>query len=148
MNEEIIDDGDLKYKIDFSNSQKTGFYFDQTDNRKFIEKFVKDKSALDAFCNSGGFGLHAAYAGASRITIVDSSATEIENAKYNFELNGLKSETEFVISDIFDFLESLISQFHCAAIAPDNGRMQYVHVFVNENQPVHLIRYADCLYVF
>ena len=31
---EIIDDGFIKYKIDFDKSQKTGFYFDQNDNRK------------------------------------------------------------------------------------------------------------------
>ena len=109
VKEEIIDDGDLKYRIDFPNSQKTGFYFDQSDNRKFIEKFVKGKNVLDAFCNSGGFGLHAAYAGASRVTFVDSSKVEIENAMYNFELNELKSESEFIESDVFDFLESCIS---------------------------------------
>lgn len=105
VKDEVIDDGDLKYKIDFPNSQKTGFYFDQTDNRKFIEKFVKDKSVLDAFCNSGGFGMHASYAGASRVVFVDSSKTEIENAKYNFELNCLKSEAEFIESDVFEYLE-------------------------------------------
>jgi 23S rRNA (cytosine1962-C5)-methyltransferase len=109
VKEEIIDDGDLKYRIDFPNSQKTGFYFDQSDNRKFIEKIVKGKTILDAFCNSGGFGLHASFAGASRVTFVDSSKTEIENAKYNFKLNELKSESEFIESDVFDFLESLIS---------------------------------------
>ncbi len=109
VKEEVIDDGDLKYRIDFPNSQKTGFYFDQSDNRKFIERFVKGKSVLDAFCNSGGFGLHAAKAGARKVTFVDSSKTEIENAKYNFQLNSLNSESEFVESDIFDYLESCIS---------------------------------------
>jgi 23S rRNA (cytosine1962-C5)-methyltransferase len=109
VKEEVIDDGDLKYRIDFPNSQKTGFYFDQSDNRKFNERFAKGKSALDAFCNSGGFGLHAAKAGASRVTFVDSSKAEIENAKYNFQLNGLNSESEFVESDLFDYLESCIS---------------------------------------
>jgi len=106
VKDEVIDDGDLKYKIDFPNSQKTGFYFDQSDNRKFIERLVKEKSVLDAFCNSGGFGLHAAFAGALRVVFVDSSKTEIENAKYNYELNGLKTEAEFVESDMFDYLES------------------------------------------
>ena len=41
---------------------------------------------MDAFCNSGGFGLHAAKAGAASVTFADSSASEIENAKHNFEL--------------------------------------------------------------
>jgi 23S rRNA (cytosine1962-C5)-methyltransferase len=105
---EIIDDGKLKYEINFSNSQKTGFYFDQCDNREFTEKFTNKKTVLDAFCNSGGFGLHAAYAGAGFVTFVDSSKTEIENAQRNFISNSLKSETEFTVSDIFVFLEKCV----------------------------------------
>lgn len=107
---EQIDDGTIKYNIDFSKSQKTGFYFDQHDNRQFIQKIVKGKSVLDAFCNSGGFGLHAAYAGADSVTFMDSSENEIENAKNNFSLNGLNSKAEFVTSDIFEYLEKCIAE--------------------------------------
>ena len=102
---EIISDGSLKFEIDFSHGQKTGFYFDQSDNRFFIEKISSGKSVLDAFCNSGGFGLHALHAGASDVTFVDSSANEIEKVKKNFELNNLSGNTEFVVYDVFDFLE-------------------------------------------
>jgi 23S rRNA (cytosine1962-C5)-methyltransferase len=107
---EIIDDGEIKYKIDFEAGQKTGFYFDQSDNRYFIEKFCRDKSVADLFCNSGGFGLHAAWAGASSVTFVDSSSAEIENAKYNFQLNNLKCPAEFIAGDVFDFIKGCISQ--------------------------------------
>ena len=110
LKDEIIDDGEIKYKINFTNSQKTGFYFDQGDNRKFIEKIVSEKSVLDAFCNSGGFGLHAVFAGAASVTFVDSSGTEIENAKQNFELNGLNSKAEFVEEDVFDYLEKSVNE--------------------------------------
>lgn len=102
---ESIDDGTVKYFIDFNNSQKTGFFFDQCDNREFIEKFTGAKNVLDAFCNSGGFGLHAAKAGAGFVTFVDSSKPEIENAKRNFKLNGFESESEFIDADIFTYLE-------------------------------------------
>lgn len=102
---ESIDDGTVKYFIDFNNSQKTGFFFDQCDNREFIEKFTGGKNVLDAFCNSGGFGLHAAKAGAGFVTFVDSSKPEIENAKRNFKLNGFESESEFIDADIFTYLE-------------------------------------------
>jgi 23S rRNA (cytosine1962-C5)-methyltransferase len=109
VKDEVIDDGEIKYKINFTNSQKTGFYFDQSDNRKFIEKIANGKTILDAFCNSGGFGLHAAFAGAVSVTFVDSSGTEIENAKQNFELNGLKTEAEFTEEDVFDYLEKCVN---------------------------------------
>ena len=107
---ELIDDGKIKYEIDFSKSQKTGFYFDQSDNREFTQRIVKGKSVLDAFCNSGGFGMHASYAGAESITFVDSSNTEIENAKSNFKLNSLSANAEFIESDVFDYFEKCINQ--------------------------------------
>ena len=109
IKEEIIDDGKLKYKIDFT-GQKTGFYFDQSNNRFLIERFCKGKNVLDAFCNSGGFGLHASSAEASSVTFVDSSAKAIEDAKLNFELDNLKSKSEFVISDVFDYLNKCIEE--------------------------------------
>jgi len=105
---EAIDDGFVKYEIDFATAQKTGFYFDQCDNREFICRISNGKNVLDAFCNSGGFGLHAARAGAGFVTFMDSSAAEIENAKRNFTANSFKCETEFIVSDIFVYLEKCI----------------------------------------
>lgn len=110
IEEEIIDDGKLKYKIDFSGGQKTGFYFDQCDNREFIEKFSRGKTVLDAFCNSGGFGMHAAHAGAPSVTFVDSSAREIKNAESNYALNKLTANAEFIENDVFDYLEECAGQ--------------------------------------
>jgi len=107
---EIISDGSIKYKIDFDKGHKTGFYFDQSDNRFFIEKICKGKNVADLFCNSGGFGLHAAEAGASFVTFADSSASEIENVKTNIELNELKCPVNFEVQDIFDFLGQCISE--------------------------------------
>ena len=121
MKSEIISDGSVKYTIDFAAGHKTGFYFDQSDNRYYIERFVKGKSILDAFCNGGGFGLHAAKAGASSVTFVDSSSNEIENAGQNFRLNDLKAGSEFIVSDVFDYLESCINhnkQFDVVMIDP------------------------------
>ena len=107
---EIIDDGSIKYKIDFAAGQKTGFYFDQSDNRYFIERVCRSRSIADLFCNSGGFGLHAARAGASSVTFVDSSSAEIENSKHNFKLNNLECTAEFIAGDVFDFIKGCISQ--------------------------------------
>jgi 23S rRNA (cytosine1962-C5)-methyltransferase len=102
---ELINDGALNYLINFEKGHKTGFYFDQRDNRFFIEQFANGKTVLDAFCNSGGFGLHAAEAGAAKVTFVDSSAHEIETAKENFRLNNFITETEFIEEDVFNYLE-------------------------------------------
>lgn len=110
MKDEIIDDGEVKYKVEFSSGQKTGFYFDQCDNREYFGKYCKEKSVLDCFCNSGGFGLHASLNGATSITFVDSSQREIESAKYNFGLNGFSNQNDFVNMDVFDYLQQCIDQ--------------------------------------
>jgi len=109
IEEEIIDDGKIRYKINFSQSQKTGFYFDQCDNREFSERFVKDRSVHDAFCNSGGFGLHACFAGASSVDFLDSSEMEISNAESNYNLNNISAQASFIKDDVFDYLEKCYS---------------------------------------
>jgi len=106
----MISDGLIKYEIDFEKGQKTGFYFDQSDNRFFIEKLAAGKTVLDAFCNSGGFGLHAAKAGAVSVDFIDSSVNEIQSAENNFKLNELSCDSQFTADDVFDFLEKCINE--------------------------------------
>jgi len=106
---EIVDDGSIKFKINFNESQKTGFYFDQSDNRFFIEKIVKDKTVADIFSNSGGFGLHALKAGAKSVTFVDSSSREIESVKENLSLNNFNIDSKYFVKDAFDFLQETVS---------------------------------------
>jgi 23S rRNA (cytosine1962-C5)-methyltransferase len=106
---ELINDGDIDYLINFEKGHKTGFYFDQRDNRFFIEKLANGKTVLDAFCNCGGFGLHALKAGASKVTFVDSSAGEIETAQENYKLNKFTSEAEYVEEDVFNYLEKSVA---------------------------------------
>lgn len=109
MKSEVIDDGKIKYRIDFEKGHKTGFYFDQCDNRTFIESLAKGREVLDAFCNSGGFGLHAAAGGAAKVTFLDSSASEIQNAEENMKLNGFNTEAEYTAGDVFDYLEASVA---------------------------------------
>lgn len=110
VEEEIISDETVKYKVNFEKGQKTGFFFDQCDNREYFGKFCKDKTVLDCFCNSGGFGLHAAVNGARQIVFVDSSKEEIENVKDNRALNELVIDSEYICSDVFDYLEKCIAE--------------------------------------
>jgi 23S rRNA (cytosine1962-C5)-methyltransferase len=107
LSNELIDDGKIKYNIDFSSSQKTGFYFDQADNRLFIERICNKKKVVDAFCNSGGFGLHAAIAGADEVTFIDSSTKEISAVEQNISLNQLKISSKLIVEDIFDVFDKL-----------------------------------------
>jgi 23S rRNA (cytosine1962-C5)-methyltransferase len=107
---EIISDGEVKYTIDFQRGQKTGFYFDQVNNRKYIRNLAPGKKILDAFCNSGGFGLHALQAGAEKVVFIDSSQTEIDQVKINLQLNDLIATERYEL--ICAKVNDCLLQFH------------------------------------
>ena len=62
---------------------------------------------LDAFCYTGGFGLHAAHAGAASVLGVDVSEPALELASANAQLNQIHTAT-FERSDVFDKLDGLV----------------------------------------
>ncbi|HKI38437.1 MAG TPA: class I SAM-dependent rRNA methyltransferase [Gemmataceae bacterium] len=101
-----VEEGGLHFLVNLAEGQKTGFYVDQRDNRRAVAPLAAGRRVLDAFCYSGGFGLHAARAGASAVVGVDSSEPALELARANARLNGLDNVT-FVAADVFDHLGAL-----------------------------------------
>jgi len=99
-------DNGIKLDISLSGGQKTGYYLDQRFNRYEIRKFVKNKKILDCYTNQGGFALNACYAGADKVTAVDTSLNALELADNNAKLNGFN--IDFVHSDVFDFLNEAV----------------------------------------
>jgi 23S rRNA (cytosine1962-C5)-methyltransferase len=100
----------IKYEIDVLQGQKTGFFLDQRENRKSLQKYTKGKTVLDCFCNDGGFALNAAAGGASNIEGVDSSDGAIARARTNAVINGFDSSCVFRIADVFETLRTYTGQ--------------------------------------
>lgn len=90
------------YWLDLQNAQKTGFYLDQRQQHARIGRFCSGKRVLDAFCNQGAFGLHAARAGASEVLGLDSAEDAVQAARRNAERNGVKAR--FEVANVFDWL--------------------------------------------
>jgi 23S rRNA (cytosine1962-C5)-methyltransferase len=105
----IEDGGGLKYLVNLAEGQKTGFYLDQRENRLAAARYARGRTVLDAFCYTGGFGLHAARAGATAVDGVDSSVPALDLARQNAEINGLTS-VQFTRADVFDHLAALAEQ--------------------------------------
>lgn len=99
---EVQEDG-VKFCIDFTNPQKTGLFIDQRENHQRLAQLAKGKSVLDLYTYSGGFALHAARAGASRVTAVDSSVAAIELACENAKINSIEN-IDFIAADARNFL--------------------------------------------
>ena len=87
MGEEVCFENQLKFKIDFVNGQKTGFFIDQRDNRQLLRSYSEGKSVLNTFCYTGGFSVAALAGGASNVTSVDSSSRAVTLTDENVELN-------------------------------------------------------------
>jgi 23S rRNA (cytosine1962-C5)-methyltransferase len=100
-----IKENDLFMEIDLKNGQKTGSFLDQQDNHNAIKPYVKNKTVLDCFSHIGGFGLHAAYHGASAVTCLDISEHAVLQIERNAKLNHLKN-VNAVQTDVFDELRN------------------------------------------
>ena len=105
----LIDEHGLKFHANLTEGQKTGYYLDQRDNRQLVAKHASGKRMLDLFCYAGGFGLHAARAGAKEVEYVDGSEAAIELARANARTNGLMDGSTFVKADAFKYLEAQVA---------------------------------------
>ncbi len=102
----IIEEHGVRLRANLFEGQKTGLFLDQRDNRRFIGGIAAGRSVLNLFSYSGGFSLHAALGGATRVTSVDAAPAAADDARHNFELNGLDPDAhEFVVADVFEHLE-------------------------------------------
>jgi 23S rRNA (cytosine1962-C5)-methyltransferase len=102
-----VDENGVRYFADLSSGQKTGWYYDQRDNRAFMAELANGKSVLDAYCYTGGFALAAARAGAKDVTGIDSSTPALTLAEESAAANKLSARTRFVKADVFEELERL-----------------------------------------
>ena len=101
-----ITENGIKYKVDYINGQKTGFFLDQKYNRAAIRKTARGKKVLDCFTHTGAFALNAYAAGAEEVTAVDISEDALACAKENAGLNGF-DKMKFECADVFELLTSL-----------------------------------------
>jgi 23S rRNA (cytosine1962-C5)-methyltransferase len=103
----IIHEDGVEFLVDLAEGQKTGFYLDQRENRRVVAGYAHGRRMLDAFCYTGGFGLHAARAGALEVIGVDVSEPGLKLAQRNAERNGL-SNIRFEHSEVFAYLEAAV----------------------------------------
>ncbi len=101
---EVRENG-VKFKVDIENGQKTGFFLDQRDNRKYIQSIVRGSSVINMFSYTGGFSVYAGMGGASRVASLDIAAPAIEFSNENWLSNGLSPQVHTgICADVFDYL--------------------------------------------
>ena len=95
----------LSFETDLVGGHKTGMYLDQQANYQAVSAFAKGGNVLDCFSFLGGFGLHAARAGAAQVQLLDQSADAIAASERNAQKNGLKN-CKFETINVFDWLKA------------------------------------------
>jgi 23S rRNA (cytosine1962-C5)-methyltransferase len=107
---EIQEQG-LKCLVDIRQGHKTGFYLDQRDNRQLVRNHSADKTVLNCFAYTGGFGLAALQGGARQVTNVEDVAGLIELTEKNLALNGFAQERcTNLKADVFRLLRQFVEQ--------------------------------------
>ncbi len=133
---EVRMDG-LLFLIDVLRGQKTGFFLDQRENRRLIQRLSQGTVVLDLFAYTGAFGMYALSGGARRVFAVERSAEALALAEEIARRNGLGEnffpiqarveeflrdapDTDFIILDPPAFIKSYRHR--------DSGRQKYKEI--------------------
>lgn len=103
----IVEEDGLQFQVAPRTGQKTGWFYDQRDNRARLDRYVRDRRVLDVFSYVGAWGIRAAVRGAREVLCVDSSAPALELAATNAALNKVSDRVQLQQGDAFEVLKAL-----------------------------------------
>jgi 23S rRNA (cytosine1962-C5)-methyltransferase len=89
------------FRADLLAGQKTGWFFDQRDNRRFIASLARGARVLDLYCFTGGFAVQAARAGAGAVLGIDRSEAALALGAEAAVLNGVGETCNFRRGEAF-----------------------------------------------
>ncbi|TNE84003.1 MAG: class I SAM-dependent rRNA methyltransferase [Deltaproteobacteria bacterium] len=107
-----VDEYGVTFRVGLLEGQKTGHFFDQTDNRHWLGSLCGGKTVLDVYSNTGGFALHALKHGAEKAVMVEKSEAVCELAHENAKLNGVADRLTILCDEGKRTLESLVGGGH------------------------------------
>src|SRR5205823_6645761 len=84
----MVEENGTVFPVDVLTGQKTGWFFDQRDNRAFIAGLAPDARVLDLYCYSGGFAVAAVRHRATAVLGIDGSEPALALAAEAARRNG------------------------------------------------------------
>jgi len=101
-----VKEGALTFVVPLVAGQKTGWFFDQTENRERLKRYVPAGArVLDVCSYAGGWAISALSYGAGSAVCVDSSQAALDCARANAARNGM--QLQVMCADAFDALRLL-----------------------------------------
>jgi len=98
----------VQYAADLVGGQKTGFFFDQAENRAWMAQRVAGATVLDLYAHLGGWALTALTHGATAATAVDVSAPACAQIHANAALNGVADKLTVETADCKEWLRAKV----------------------------------------
>ena len=122
----LFQENGLTFEADVVAGMRTGFFFDQRDNRTLLRLLSRNKSVLVGYAHTGSFSLYAAAGGAKQIVSLSASQPALATALRQFNLNQNLPEVaaadhELLVGDILLSLSQLYNsqrRFDMVLIAP------------------------------
>src|SRR6516164_9078996 len=96
-----IHENGAAFRADLLAGQKTGWFFDQRGNRRFVSALAREARVLDLYCYTGGFAVQAARAGAAAVVGIDRSEPALALAAEAAVLNGVAETCTFRRGEAF-----------------------------------------------
>jgi 23S rRNA (cytosine1962-C5)-methyltransferase len=103
---ELVENG-VRFTADLLAGQKTGWFFDQRDNRRYMATLARGGRVLDLYTFGGGFAVAAAVAGAREVVGIDRSEPALAHAEAAAKANGVAQRCSFRRAEAFAELERL-----------------------------------------
>ena len=103
---DLIENG-ARFPVELGQGQKTGWFFDQRENRAMVAALAAGARLLDLYCYGGGFAVQAAIGGATEVLAVDRSEAALAAAARAAEANGVAGRCRFARAEVFDELHRL-----------------------------------------
>jgi 23S rRNA (cytosine1962-C5)-methyltransferase len=97
----VVHEGGAVFPVDVLAGQKTGWFYDQSENRAFVARLARGARILDLYCYAGGFAVRSARAGAAAVLGIDSSASALAQAAEASSSNGAGERCAFRRSEVF-----------------------------------------------
>ena len=95
----IVHEGEARFECRLNDGFQTGLFLDHRETRRAIRPWAKAVEVLNLFAYTGSFSVHAAQAGATRVTSVDASKRALAWGRANMAANGLSADAHRWFAD-------------------------------------------------
>ena len=114
----VLENG-LKFKVNWEEGQKTGFFIDQRVNRDLVRQYSKGRKVLNTFCYTGGFSVAALAGGAKEVVSIDLSERAVKLADENARLNfGDDVPHQAIACNAVEYLKDIDSSYDLIILDP------------------------------